>query len=435
MSTDIEGWAPTAAYARSVLGGLLLAAGAIALGRPDLLIIAVPLLAAAVWATLLRPTAPLETTSSIGHRTLRENDVTTMSVAIENDARSVDAVTTCFRSPHAILMQPSRGQLFASFHDAEAGGLQVEIQPTHWGTFRIEPPLIVASSAWSAFQFIDRSPKAQQILVFPGVPAPESVMGLDQGKGLVGNRRSPRPGSGSEFASIRPFRAGDRLRRIHWPESLRSRELHVTSTWADQDRPLYLIVDAFDDVGQSEGVNGYSSSLDLAVRAAATLAEHYIAFGNRVALITMGAHGVHRVPLGAGRNHLRRILGASIRSISSSGQFDRGDVPAGISRDAQVILLSPLLSDGVKRRLSSLAAMGHAVVAIDCLPVDLAEQFPSDPYAGFACRIERLQREPLLRELQSAGVTVVPWVGLGSLDKVMRGFQSNRQSRASHHAR
>ena len=33
-----------------------------------------------------------------------------------------------------------------------------------------------------------------------------------------------------KFASIRPFQAGDRLRRIHWPRSLRSGALHVTST-------------------------------------------------------------------------------------------------------------------------------------------------------------------------------------------------------------
>lgn len=112
----------------------------------------------------------------------------------------------------------------------------------------------------------------------------DSNTGLRHANGLVGLNQSARPGDGSEFASIRPFQVGDRLRRIHWPRSLRAGTLHVTSTWADQDSHVVIVVDAIDDLGISEGIDGLASSLDVTVRAAGAIAEHYVQHGDRVSL-------------------------------------------------------------------------------------------------------------------------------------------------------
>ena len=107
---------------------------------------------------------------------------------------------------------------------------------------------------------------------------------------------------------IRPFRAGDRLRRINWTRSARSNELQVNSTWADLDTHIALIVDATDDFGVSEGIDGLASSLDGAVRAAGAIAEHYAPRGERVSLSTFGTTDVTSLPPGTGRAQLRRIL-------------------------------------------------------------------------------------------------------------------------------
>ena len=72
-------------------------------------------------------------------------------------------------------------------------------------------------------------------------------------RGLVGAYRSQRPGSGSEFDRLRPFQVGDRLRRIHWPVSLRTGTLHVTSTYGDEDSQVVLVVDATSDLGSARG--------------------------------------------------------------------------------------------------------------------------------------------------------------------------------------
>ena len=99
--------------------------------------------------------------------------------------------------------------------------------------------------------------------------------------GLVGVNRSPRLGAGVEFADIRPFRPGDRLRRISWRVSVRSRELHVTTSPAEQDSGVLLVVDALGDHGHSGGLDGEASSLDQSVRAAAAVADHHVRAGAR----------------------------------------------------------------------------------------------------------------------------------------------------------
>jgi hypothetical protein len=56
--------------------------------------------------------------------------------------------------------------------------------------------------------------------------------------------------------------------------------LHVTSTWADHDRHVVLLIDALNDVGRARGSTA-ASSLDVSLRAAGAIAEHYISTGDR----------------------------------------------------------------------------------------------------------------------------------------------------------
>ena len=204
---------------------------------------------------------------------------------------------------------------------------------------------------------------------------------------------------------------------------MRSGTLHVTSTWSDDDRHVVLLIDAFDDVGRSNGIDGRASSLDISVRAAAAIAEHYCTTGDRVTVITMGATGVRRLAPSAGHGHLRRLLEALARVQPSHVVVDDGRMPSRLGRDALVILFSPLVSRSALRRLARLADRGLAVAAIDCLPPEIVDEDPRDPYPSLAWRLEVLEREQRLRHVRKSGIAVVPWVGPGSLDLVLRGLK------------
>ena len=71
---------------------------------------------------------------------------------------------------------------------------------------------------------------------------------------------------------------------MQWRVSLRTGTLHVTSTLAEEDSSILLVVDAVVDLGVGRGIHGSASSLDVAVRAAGAVAEHYLRRGDRVGL-------------------------------------------------------------------------------------------------------------------------------------------------------
>jgi uncharacterized protein (DUF58 family) len=155
---------------------------------------------------------------------------------------------------------------------------------------------------------------AQQLTVWPQAAVYDSTAEAPQPDGLVGAHRSRRVGSGTEFSGIRPFAPGDRLRRISWPVSLRTGELQVVTTRAEQDASVLVVVDALRDIGVSGGVDGRASSLDLTVRAASALSEHHIRRGDRVGLRVVGSSDL-RVPLGSGPRHLHRLTGTLARVL------------------------------------------------------------------------------------------------------------------------
>jgi uncharacterized protein (DUF58 family) len=257
-------------------------------------------------------------------------------------------------------------------------------------------------------------------------PAPYDTRAeVPQPTGLVGGHRSRRIGSGTEFEGIRPFAVGDRLRRINWPVSLRTGELHVITTRAEQDAGVWLVVDGLRDIGESGGVDGQASSLDLTVRAASALAEHHIRQGDRVGLLVVAADGT-RVRLGSGSRHLHAIQGtlARVRTEARSVPPERLDLGAGAG--SVVYVLSPMLFMPLVTATASLQRGGQSVIVIDTLG-EREEGGRRHELANLAARMQKIERDDLLAHLAGLGCPVVPWRGPGTLDTVLHRLARRAQ--------
>lgn len=414
-------WRPTTAHTRALIGGLLLAVVAVLGRRPDLLVIATPLAGAAVWAAMTRPSTPPTVHQSIDHRTLYEGQATTWRVSFDDPEGRVDDVAVVLAPSAWTGLEPTDGQVVVDLRSDGDDALKVAVGTTRWGCRRVGPALIVASSGWAGFCWSSRNEAAaEQVVILPQLSQFDAAAPGARTAGLIGSNRSLRYGGGAEFATIRPFQPGDRLRRIHWARSLRTGTLHVASTWADQDRHIVLIIDALEEVGDSEGIGGRASSLDITVRAAGAIAEHYVGVGDRVGLLVFGARGVQRLRPAAGSQHLRRLLGVLADIRPAHALADDGRLPRDLGEGALVLMLSPLTTPAALQRAAAVAGRGMPVLVIDCLPTDITQQDPTDPYAGIAWRIALLQRERDIRRAAEAGIAVVPWRGPGSLDVVLR---------------
>ena len=81
--------------------------------------------------------------------------------------------------------------------------------------------------------------------------------GRDPAAGRPGRRQPLAAARGRHRVRRHPaVPPGDRLRRISWRVSVRSRELHVTTSPAEEDSGVLLVVDALGDHGHSGGLDG-----------------------------------------------------------------------------------------------------------------------------------------------------------------------------------
>ena len=192
---------------------------------------------------------------------------------------------------------------------------------------------------------------------------------MPRAAGHVGGHRSRRPGEGGELAGVRRFGSGDRLRRIDWRVSLRTRELHVVSTLSDRDAEVVVLLDALHEAGRSGGIDGRASVLDTTVRAAAGIAEHYLRRGDRVGLLQYGGQ-IRQLRAASGRRHymttlewLLDIAPAQVADEPPPSVFG----PHMVQHNALVMVLTPLLDPRSASMLANLARAGRFVVAVDTL--------------------------------------------------------------------
>ncbi len=419
VTTSIGAWRPTTALFRSVVAATLLAVVAVLWRRPDLLVLATPMAVVSVWSILGRPTERPTVQEQTANPVVREGDATSWRATV-GDLESTDIVSAFLGPTPWVQLDPTGGAVTSAVVDGSAT-VSIALRSTHWGRQPVPPVLVDALSTWTAFRCAMKTPP-RQLTTLPMAPVFDTAAPMRPTRGLVGSHRSSLSGEGSEFAAVRPFRPGDRIRRINWARSLRAPELQVNATWADHDTHVALVIDGTDDYGISEGIDGRASSMDTAVRAAGSIAEHYERRGDRVSLRTFGTTRRHLVAAGSGQSHLRRLLD-TLTQIRPAGAMrgtyrglgDRHWAPTG----AEItVVLSPLVAPEALDRAVSLGRHGSGVIVVDTLPAGIDTD--DDPFTALAWRIRLLERRREVRLVQAAGIPVVEWLGPGSLDQFLR---------------
>lgn len=410
-----------------MLGAALLLL-AVLLRRADLVVLAAPLVLGAALGLAARPVAGPAIRLRVPADALLEGGRATV-VADVTASDGVDVAAVHLGLPPDLIATPAAAAVLIPPGDGPVG-VEFRVRTIRWGRQPAGPAVLRATGGYGMLSWPSVRTETAMLTTWPlrdGFDAAETV---PRAQGLVGAHVSRRPGEGGDLAGVRPFVPGDRLRRINWRVTGRTGELHVTATYSDRDAEVLLLLDSVQDLGRAP-----ESSLDVGVRAAAAIAEHYLRAGDRVGLVDLG-NPQRRVPPRNGRSHLVRLLDVLMDARPRRDQ--RGD-PAATAEAAAlssplalVVLLSPLTHPDALAAVATVARSGRSVVAVDTLPTDLHPDRRSD-WTPLAFRIWRLRRSADLDRLSELGVPVVAWGGAGSLDQVLR--DATRAARAARTAR
>jgi uncharacterized protein (DUF58 family) len=429
MSALLTEWRPTAALSRALVVAGFGIGGAVLVGEPVGLVLVAPLILCGALGLAARPTRHPRVTSDIDHVSLHEGQGTTSRLRVA-DADDAEQVTRVVAEAAYVATHPAEGRVSRLL----ARGLpDLEISPRRWGRRVLGQERVALTTPWAGYRWGPVTLPGLQMQVLPGPTAYTSRAETPQPKGLVGAHRSARQGPGTEFAGIREFQPGDRLRRINWRISSRTRRLHATTTRAEEDAGILLVIDAVADHGRSEGVDGAASSLDLTVRAVAALAEHAVRRGDRIALRVIGGTG-RQLRFGSGWVHLRRLL-LTLSAIQSGSEGHRAlathaRVPLRATEGTTVVLLTPMLTEAIATVAASTARRGLPTLVIDTLPADAGPALPEDTdpaLAELAWRMRKIERAQVLAGLSGLGCPVVPWRGPGTLDEVLQRLARRAQ--------
>jgi uncharacterized protein (DUF58 family) len=180
------------------------------------------------------------------------------------------------------------------------------------------------------------------------------------------------------------------VKRVNWRASLRLHDLYVNEFQQERNADVVLMLDTLANVGTPS-----LNTLDLCVRAAASLAWAYIRRKDRVGLITYG--GAFRwLKPGIGRAHFQAVLDQLLEAevIFSYVARDLALVPKRIlPPQALIIALSPLLDDRFVKALEDLLARTFGVTLLTVSPVAITRAvLAPSPVTDTACRLWTLER-------------------------------------------
>ena len=158
--------------------------------------------------------------------------------------------------------------------------------PTCRGEYPASPPLIT-----SGFPFGLSAPRRKlatggTLLVWPKTFPVGPIPGAAEGWSAEGLAPRDKPGTWGDLLGVRPYRRGDSLRRIHWPQTARHGQIVVCEVQAVAVPRIQVVLDTHPDAHVGAGPDG---SREWAIRIAGSFAETWIKQGAEVEMVIKGS--------------------------------------------------------------------------------------------------------------------------------------------------
>jgi uncharacterized protein (DUF58 family) len=266
----------------------------LASGHPELAVLVVPfLLVAGVGLALAEP-PQLAVGLDIARDRIVEGDRTPVTVTLHNRGRQAVDMAVEVRHPARVSLEPS-GRIAVHLRAGKQLELSFAARAERWGAHVIGPVVIAGRDRLGTRDWRQSAGRAT-VRAFPREQQLRELIWPLQTQPFLGTHVSRGRGDGIEFADVRPFVAGDRVRHVNWRLTARRGSLYLTERHPDRSSDLVLLLDTFAEARDAAG-----GTLDRAVRAAASVARVHLARRDRVALADFG--GTLHLCRAGGRQH------------------------------------------------------------------------------------------------------------------------------------
>jgi len=387
------------AYASLAAAGLV---AGLAFGRVEAVALAAPFVIALVAAVADREPHVLVSLSLDRDRALEGDEVTATIELVSSGG--VDRFELLVPLPAELTVEDGAARALRLRAD-EVRSIELKLRCERWGAFRVGPLPVRARDLLGLRSWEGDGGEAQPLRVYPREETLRSLVPALETQVFAGNQVARVRGEGIEFADLREWQPGDRVRRINWRATALRGELWVNEQYPERNTDVVLFLDTFAEVR----VQGRSTN-DRAVRAAATLAHGYLQRKDRVGLVGFGGFLSWLVPE-SGLRQLYAIVDTLLASDIVHSYALRGvDVlpPRTLPPKALVIAVTPLLDDRTAAALLDLRARRYDLIVVEVSPLELLAPEPASPLE-LAHRLWRLSREALRWRYEQVGVPVVTW--------------------------
>jgi uncharacterized protein (DUF58 family) len=399
----------------------LVIAGLVTL-RGELLALAVPLvlyLLVGLWS------APeeihLEFRRTLGSERAAPGALVVVSLTVRNSGPSLEEVVIEDILPHDLQVRDGSNRHILSLPSGQSVSWMYSVSGLR-GYYTFSNIVVEARDLFGIVQRRRNFPVRGQLFILPPVRRIRRVTIRPRRTNVYSGTIPARLGGpGVEFFGVREYERGDPPAWINWnvsarhPQSLYSNEF-------EQERVADIGI-ILDGRLRTNVLRHEHSLFEYSVEAAASLADTFLAQGNRVGLLLYGKYLSWTFP-GYGKIQRERVLQTLARAELGESQVfaDLGHIPTQFfPANSQIVLVSPLGS-GDYDMLLQLRARGYQVMVISPNPVKYELAYLSkSPEATLAGRIVHMERTMMLQKLEHTGVQVLDWDVTKPFDQVSAG--------------
>ena len=402
------------------LAALGLIAGLVA-GRLELVALAAPFAIACTVGAALGRDPKLEASLAVDRDRALEDELVQAQVELRS-ATGVDRVDVFLPLPDELVV-PEGNPRSVRLRPNEPRTVDLDLRCARWGAFSLGPAVVRAGDRLGFHTWEATIGRSQRLRVYPTVETLHALLEPLETQVFVGNQVSRTRADGIEFADLREWEPGDRVKSINWRASARRGTLWVNQQHPERNTDVVLFLDTYADVRA-----GTRGTLDATVRAATSLAHRYLQRKDRVGVVSFGGYLSWLLPA-SGTRQLYRIVDSLLQMGVVLSFAQKGiDIlpPRTLPPKALVLAITPLLDPRSAAALLDLRARGFDLIVVEVSPLPFVKP-GSEELARLAYRVWKLSRESLRRRYEQAGVPVVEWQDGQPLEVVLEEVTAYRR--------